>query len=399
MSENLSIDSKIRVFLIIVLIISGLIFFYLNYQSKKKPQPEKTYWRFKIKEDGLAPTFRCKANIFYTFKSQHGFQYVYAYRNKCHISTEIKSFSISFPEETTLNFTCKVDGVWFKTGDLEIWEGEKRWPVLILVTKYRYSNGGYKLNVKKGMRLNMPKQKEWYYLGYFKNDRLVDEAKTSNDSNYYFRFWDKYELKFKAVEFPFLIEFTSEPFMEKCTVKYGHHNREFMEKIVGDAYFIKPGEVIKTSFWLDKGDKVKVYDGDYRNVLKWSVGNGSWRKKWIQCRYWGYDCKKQYHIINNSTNAGYLKLKAIKHCAINGFTIYHNKKWQFKLGPEQTEKIKIYPGDIIKSESSSRYYVDGHLLKGGYIYTHTQDQERFLKFKGSYDSPWIKVWVVSRRDY
>ena len=74
-------------------------------------------------------------------------------------------------------------------------------------------------------------------------------------------------------------------------------------------------------------------------------------------------------------------------------SIEHKKSWRFKLKPGQVRKIKIYPGDVIVSDSRYRYYVDNTLLEANNRYKHTRSTEGFLVFKPSVDPKEIRVWV------
>ena len=96
---------------------------------------------------------------------------------------------------------------------------------MVLVTPDKYSNGGYsEFSVIKGMWLSIPKQKDLYYVGYFKNNKFShDFLVKNNEENIELGFWNNYEIKFKSAEVPFLMIFYAKPFIKKLLIEYGRN--------------------------------------------------------------------------------------------------------------------------------------------------------------------------------
>lgn len=382
-------DSKIRTFLILILILGGAGLFYLNHQQSLTESP-KRYWKYRLKEKSELPTFSFKANTTYTCASQYGFKFFYIKGKK--LETDItRPFLIFFPQDTSVTFGVRLKGIWFETGKLEIWEGKVfNCNQLIFVTTDRYSD--CKISVQKGMRMYIPKQKEWYYMGHFNKDKFISQTKVDNHSDYYFRFWNTYDLRFRAVELPFLMEINFTPYFQNLIVEHGAHGGwneryDYVGGRIGDAYILEQNEVIETPFWLDAGDNVSFdfFDNDSAG-LKCSTDGRTWRK--------GTDYE--------ANKTGFLQIKG-KRCVISRIKITHNKRWFLTLRAGQTKRIKVYPGDIILSscEQGSKYYIDGQIYEGSSdLHSHTRSTETYLEFKGSLDSidP-IEIYVFSRRGY
>lgn len=371
-------NGGLRAGLIVVFVLAGLIFFYLQYTQSSKPQPQKIYWGYKLKPGKDIKSFLCKANTFYTFKSQHGFSYIQIPGMEKYNVGNYK-FVVKFNQDTKLTMDCYIKGVWFKDGYLDIWEGKKEgYPRLYYLTTDEYTETLCK--VQKGMRLTMPRMDDLYYLGYFKNGVLKGEVLVKNDDGYYFQFWDEYEIKIKAAEIPFLT-FLNYELQEE---KFKFNNIDF-----GPAYFLKPGDIITTPIWFDKGDYF-WFEGDYIDKLLFSQGDGEWEE---------FELKPVVYNARVVERDGYLKVKCIKPCIFNDIQIKRRKYWSFILQPNEIKEIKVYTGDKLQFYSDSRYYVNNQLLDGGETYINTVGQDGFIEFKGSLVNDPIYISVIQRRGY
>lgn len=403
-------DNKFRLFLVFFFIFSGIYFFYQHFTV---PRDKTGYWKYKIRENQFSPSFLCKARTLYTFKSKYGFLYVsvngvfFNLSDIFFLNRSLQSFSITFPEETEVRLYCGVKGKRYKTGGLKIWEkgGEvsKNCPLLVLIVPDKESY--YTFQVKKGMGIYTPPQKLDWQMLLFKDNKSVNlngmKVKMRREKGYlggnqcglYWRFWDDYEVKFKAQNRPKLLEFVSMPEMEKLRVSYGNSSGAFEEKRGEKAYFLEPGEVIETPFWVDKGDAIIIGQGDNYKGFDCATEGKKWKKP-----VWGRG--KDTFCRFEAEAAGYLKIKANSLCALNNFTIFHAQKWSLDLKSDQVQKIQIWPNDVIRSYSSSWYYVDGQRCEANTTNIHQGNgKSNYLEFKGSFATGPIKVWVTSRRGY
>jgi len=397
-------NNKVKIGLVIFLISCSLIFFFLHYREKSTPQHEKAEWSFKIKPNNPSPTFMFKANKVYTVYSQYGFHSfsVNGLSVKSNIPTKTRKFTISFQKETKVDFDCHVGSFVTKTGRLKIREIQNiNYPRVVFVKPNRYT-GLFK--VSKGMRFNLTFPLESFYLGEFKNGKLKDKSLVKRPAlgpNYYhgmwFNFYDDREIKLKAAEVPFFYFINGKPYVEKLEIQYGTKNDIYMsrggKKSNKSAFYLNPGEIIKTAFWLDKGDWACIGNKSNYNKFTCSVDGKVWENpiphNWATIDVAEYQARR----------TGYLRIKANKQCVINKIILYHDKKWKLNLKTNNSRQIKVFSGDILYSRSGVRYYVDGKILDRNQTYIHKISKDRSLKFKGSIDPAPIQVWVFSRRGY
>ena len=92
-----------------------------------------------------------------------------------------------------------------------------------------------------------------------------------------------------------------------------------------------------------------------------------------------------------------MKIKALKDTVLYQIKVKRKKNWVFKLQPDETRQITFGKGDIIKSYSDSRYYVDGRIMEPKVTYKHERHREGVMTFKASVNPRPISVWVAARR--
>lgn len=377
-------NKNYRIAIIIIFILTGCGFLYLHYNYHPRKN-EKIHWTYKIKPDEQIPHFLCKANKIYTFTSKSGISSIII-DNKKHYLGE-NSFIIFFEKDTALDIDTYLDGIWFKRGYLEIWEGKKgfNYPRLIYLSVDKYSDTLFK--VSKGMVYNIPEHRELFYLGQFKKGHKKFETLMKNNGGEYFRFWGNYEVKFRAAEVPFFIILKGEPWFENLTIKYGggRNNGWQQTKTFPKAYYLKLGDVIKTPFYLDEGDQVEfiIEGGDESKIL---------------CSTNGVDWEEIYENYT-ADKTGYLRIKTINQSIINKISITHNKTWELNLQPGEYKKIKMLDDDLFMIYSETRFYVDGQILESGEYFTFAGYNNRYLEIKASVDPRPINIWVVSRKGY
>jgi hypothetical protein len=397
-----SIDSRFRIAIVLFLILGAIGFFYLHYKKAAKPEPRKTYWSFKIKPNKPPPHFFCEANQAYLFYSNYGFSSISINGTKyqSNLSRKTKSFYISFEKDRKVFLDCYEGGHIFKSGRLVIRAiKDLKYPRLIWFRKDSYTKPLFK--VSKGMRLDLPKLPECFYLGYFKNGFKDHEQLLKIDYPYnrpkHLRFWDSYDIRFKASEVPFLMTIDGEPYFEPLELTYGQyqayrggHGGRIKKKTFQQAYYLKPKEVIKTPFYLDEGDVVTI---GYKTIcpkIECSTDGRIWLKpSGIYEQVWKYRAKK----------TGYLRIRAKEYCSITSIVLSHNKTWQLNLKPGQSKRIEMAPGDILDSRSRSRYYVNGQILEPKVRNIHRANKKMSIEFKGSVNPRLIYVRVFSRRGY
>jgi len=177
------------------------------YVNKKiSPPKEITEWEFKQTEDKLMPFITCKANNNYYFSASGNITHI-VINDKIHEinpNYTVNRSYISFPEDTKLKLGFALSGIWNKDGYIKIVNKKKvgGYPRLLFLQPNSYNH--FSLKVRKGDRLDLLPQADLYYLGYLKDKKLVHEKLVrSVEDKHYHRFWDDYEIKFKAGEIPF----------------------------------------------------------------------------------------------------------------------------------------------------------------------------------------------------
>ena len=286
-----------------------------------------------------------------------------------------------------------MSGIWSKTGHIDINENAiPNTPRLLYLTTDQYND--FYLNVSKGQRLDFFKQKELVYVGYFKNGQVVKKELVKKAHETISRFWDDFKIRFRAAEIPFvfLITESTKPYFEELKIQSIANTVEHFNSKLPRALFMEAGESKKTPVWLDKGDLIQcsLYDPlgrHYHNkILTLFTGKTRFKKG----SDWLY-----------ADQDGFVTVKAKKRCAITNIKITRNKKWKLKLKPGQTEKIKVYKGDVIRASSSSRYFVNGEIMEPNHILTLQKQlgDASDMEFKASVDPSPIRVWVQARRHH
>ena len=327
------------------------------------------------------PDLYCKANVPYSFHTSDSLVEIVINHQEYEVRAG-KDFTITFEEDTVINdIDFYFSGIYFKSGILHIWENRKSGTQLLFLKPNEYSD--LLLKVNKGIRLDIPRQKDLYYLGYFKGDSLDHELLVKNDDDYYFRFWNDYNIRFKAAEVPFVMVFNPSPEVEKL---------KFNDVIVGNAYYMEAGDIIITNIWLDEGDNV-IFDQKYNSFGNWLIdriqlttGNDN---NWSGLS--GFSDKYYY-----SNGNGFMQIKCLKNTVLNFIKIVHNKSWSFELEKDEIKKIEVFKGDQIEYHSDSRYYVNNELKESNMSYNRDITIDGFIEFKGSIVKDNIYVKVLKR---
>lgn len=413
--------NAIRIGLTVFLLLAALGLFYLQYKepAKRKIREEKrTDWSFKLKKGKITP-FICKANKIYFIYSTSGLKSLSANGVKQDLRfypVGGKGFSISFERDTEINMGSNYLGK-YKKNILYIKEiQENILPRVIYLEKKKYTKKLF--GVSKGMNFDIKiyQKGKSFYLGMFKGETEVDSVLRTPEyffsranrgkSIHSFNFWDSYNIRLKAAEDPIFLVITKGPYTEPLIVELYHpfDYEPVSKKSYKNAYYLSPGDIIDTPFWLDKGDEIRIYISGDEDKIKCSIDGKVWTKAVI------HDWKR-WHAYYPKEN-GYLKIKAIKGCLINKVWIRHNKKWELVLKEGETKKIQVFKGDILKSRAMKPYYINGKLLdkfkkihevnEDGFMefkrYIDPQGENRF-NLKYAVDPRTIKVWVYSRRHY
>lgn len=379
-------NRKYYLVLAIILFSVGIILTYLYFLGDDK-QDKKTYWAYEIDSDSNCQTFYCAPNQTYTFDSKFGF-------NRIEIKNQLfekpyyripNSFLISFDEPTFITVNCSLDGIWFKRGILEIWEGEKfNCPRLLYLTPDRYSNCSF--NVQRGMSCDVPMQKEVYFLGDFKNGVLKQEIFVPSGEEKSFNFWDSYKITFKSGEVPFIMVMKDEPHFKTLTINGIEKPR---------AYFLDEGDIIQTDIWLNRDDRIS-FDKQYNSFGVWLVqtnrllfasGNSAWGKlKGFSDKY--YFAPKD----------GYLRIKCLKKTILTHINI-GRIGYGVPLQTGQSRQFKVFQGDVFSIQSQTRFYLDGKLMDPNLPYIYTADKDGYITFKGSINPYDVNITTLRRRGY
>lgn len=382
-------NNKVRVILVGALILIGINFIYSHVTTEKvsrEVSPEnQTYWKFKYYEDGQLPQIRCKSFTLYTVMTTCGFEKI-AIDNTIYNMEQDgyrwKAFEMFFDHAVNFRILPRLQGLYRKSSEVEIWVGEKykSCPRLVVMDTTYYSSSG--IPVSNGTKINVDRQEEFYAVGNFVNDKLVKEWKVTNRDQWWFRFYGPGEIKFRAMEKYFAMLITKEV-GEQMKVSYGASGQT-KEKYM-PAYYLKAGETTKTPFYLDSGDVV-FFPSNINQRLEFSTGGG-WRR--MTSNFEGN--------FYRATSDGFLQIKANEATTIWQLSITHKQKWDLQLQGGQSKRINIAPGDIIQSYSRERYFVGNQVMDRDVSYTHTG--QNYLEFKGGVSNSTIEVRVLSRRGY
>lgn len=327
------------------------------------------------------PYLYCRANIPYSFHTSDSLVEIVINHRTYNVKAG-NEFTITFDEDTVINdIDFYFNGIYFKSGILDIWENIKTGTQLLYLIPNKYSN--YSFKVEKGMRLNVPEQSDHYYLGYFKNNVLASETLAEkNRDGYYFRFWDSYDLKFKAAEVPLIMVVGKEPEIEKLKIN---------DIIVGNAYYCEKGDILKTDIWLDEGDVVD-FENRYQYLeldrMLFATDNSNWA-----------ELDHTPYVIYVPNKSGFLQMKCLKQTVINVIDIERTKSWNFELNKDEIRVINFFKGDKIEYSSRSRYYVNNELKEGDISYTREIPEDGSVEFKGSIVKNNILVKVLKRKGY
>lgn len=235
------------------------------------------------------------------------------------------------------------------------------------VTKKKYSK--FNFSVKKGMELELYNNEELVYIGYFKNNKRVDRKLLSRSyQNQTLQFWSDYIIKFKAAEVPSLLTISGGLYIKKLKINNVGN---------GDVLYLNNRESTKTKIWLDQGDKIKIFTGEFYL--------GTENESFVHERK--YVCKK----------AGFLRIRAVRKAIVEKINVERKKRWRFKLQPGQVGKrIKVFAGDRISFSSGERFFINETLQNiGGWEMSITA--AKTLVFKGSTLATDVQVKILQRR--
>lgn len=373
--------SKARFFLILVFLAGAAGFFYLYYYKPKPKTPTpppkpKTFWEFKYKENESMPLFTCKANRTYSFEVNAAFGWTgihslmlnrnyYEFKRNRQGFPEHK-FSTIFSQDTVIKLFAYYKGTFWKKGWVKIWQGQKPgFPIVLFLNPNNYNP--YILNVKKGQRLDIKKQKYPYYVGRFINGQLISKDLARNIYNdHWFWFSHDCDVMFKATENQFIFV----PEIKINTLDLFVNNNRHPSK----AVVLKTGENRELPIWLERGNLIGFHQ--YNNYQNWTSS------KAIDVFVGGKRAVKTDRNFHKANNSGWLSLKPKQPVFITSINIKRNK-FTLKLKPGQIKNIKVYKGDQIETNSRCQYLVNGQSYDNVYTYTHNVSYDGYLEFKGS----------------
>jgi len=364
----------------------GLLFYFHFNKEKVEPAPQ-TYWKYRVKYKKPMSPFICEADTFYSFKASrgehggtlHGIRINGRYFDLINKGVNGLKYIIKFNKPTKIQIYNDLQGIWFRDGEIEIWEEKKNFPRLYFLTPDCWSD--FSLQVKRGQKLNF----NWggypmLLIGYFKGDKLVKDKPIKR--NYYTQTiysWDNYTLKFKAAEIPYFCEFNKNLWVENHPFKLQGRN-------VGNALYLEKGDTGKFPMWVDKHHS--VYFGGVRGSVmnSFDVRVGGVRVKRI-----GGD--------GTALRSGYITYRVKKRVILSSVSASRGFGWSFRLKRNQTKKIKVDKGDVLVSNGGGRYYVNNVLFEGRRKNYHNAFKNGYFIFKGSFDSGLINVKYSKRRGY
>jgi len=357
--------------------IIGIFLFYIFFIGHSNNQDD---FSFTIKPNRPMPDFLCKANTFYEIDAEHGI-YKLKVNNNFYEVPQKRKYYVRFDKDTNLGIDSFIDGVWFKSADINIKklssEPSINQGIFIFITPEKYSD--YFIPVIRGMNIKFSIQKELFYMGKFVDNNLKEQNLMRKEE---WRSWFNYDakIKFKAAEVPFFLYLTTPPYMEKMN---------FDGKDYLNAIYINSMQTIKTDFWLDKEDTIRICYRGCGDKIEFLTNDDK-----IDNLY----CNS-FYAYNNVKSDGYLIInnKNDQTCIIDKIIISRGRKWTLNLNPGEEYTIHLDKGDIISSRSSSRYYVNDNIKEADKTYQISRNGD--ITFKSSVDPQPIFVNVISRRGY
>jgi len=366
-------DSASRPFWMVVLLAAAGVFFWLHFTGEKSQSTSEPSWKYRVTNEKIMPYFHCEKGQDYSFLCTGDIKGL-RIDSKYYSVDPGKMFVLALPESAYVSVDIRTEGYFINDGYVEIQKGRcYSVRVLFLQTGY-YDDFG--IPVRKGQRLNLPRQQELAYMAYVQKQRIREKELIKNDDEYYFRFFKSEELRFQAAEVPFLFVIKSMPFFEPLKVNSDRR---------GLAFYLMPGEQVETDIWLDPEDDV-FFGYQPRNSLLCSTTGVGWK-------YLSGENNASFEAVYE----GYLRIKCQKRTVVTSLHVDRDRVWTIDKNYQRARKIKVYPGDVIQTSSSSRYYVNGQILEAGLRYTHRPTEEGFLEIKASVDPRPIKVEVKARR--
>lgn len=341
------------------------------------PPKDKKEWQFTVKPWHYMPYFDCKANTRYSFFISSGTV------SKVHLGgghtvggNQIgDSFSVEFSKPTKIKLDINAEGLMQKS-TITIKEGISEAPLWVFDYLQVNELSPYTIHVKKGQRLDFRQQKEHFYLVYFQNHKEVRRELIKNNYGHYYWFWDSYDLKIMPAEIGFAFIDTVTPHYESLSINGRPYRR---------ALFLSPGEVYETPLYVDNYDEIVLNS----------------RNKRIPPKDFNLIIGGKKHNTDQPPfkSSGILKIKAIQPLVITEIKATHRTQWIFKLNPREERKFHVFAGDVVRSNSDSRYYVDGVIVEAKQNNRHVIHKDRDLIFSGSVIKDKIFVSIEKRRGW
>lgn len=367
---------------VLLLAVSGF-FFYLHIQKQSTPAPSPkdiAYWRADLSEDKHLINFTCKAGTPYTFKSEHGFSDILingkSFKRRRDISySRTQYISFWFPYETELLINCFTDGMFFKTGELEIWRDRQEGLKLYYLTTDKYLE---LTQVTPGDVLTVYRQNEPMYVVWARGGKKIKEALVTARGNYKHLFRENYDILLRSAEISFLAKKEYKKTREYC--KLG-------DTIIDSVIFLDKGDTHEFKLWLEKKDTFQ-----FKKLLREKP------KQKALTAFVGIQKARFMYGAFHPSAAGYLKVKAHQKIAIREIKVNRNQSWKLNIKENAAKRIKTYSGDVFKIKCMSRYYINDKLMDSGTTYYKSR-QDGYLAFRSSVDPQTIYVWVKKRRGF
>ena len=345
---------------------------------------------FNVKPNRPMPAFLCEANKIYLINAEHGIKGINV-NYKLHKIPDFKRCAVIFNYNTKIIIDPYLDGIWFKDGSVEIKKRESEplndYAFFIYLTPEKYSD--YSMPVNAGIRFDTVEQNELFYVGEFKKDNLLEETLVKK-GDWSFWFYEDKIIKFRAAEVPFFLYLKKWPYVEKMNVIVDRPGSNYNSSVYNiDAIYLKPGQIFKTNYWLDKDDSINTKTRP-STELTYLVDDK------IISRIKAVDFFSHHKIADYD---GYLTLvnKSQHNCVITEISIGHSKNWKLNLKNGESYKINLENGDKISHHSGSRYYVNEHIMDANR--TYEQRGRGDFVFKGSINPQTIYIKVLTRRGY
>ena len=380
--------AKLRIGIITGLILLALTFSYFHFSrnDENTDSSSKDYHKIRVEENKFE-TIMCEGSKHYAFRNDGDYLLLVINGKSYKVESPM---SIRFEQDTNIGIGCEANkGLVGKAGYVEIFKNRGSKNELIYLDTKNYSREIAVID--KGYIEDVKFQEEPFIMGLFQGDKLIKEIIIGPGKRDNYRAWGRESVRFKAGDIPMLVKIDglNRFYKEKLVLAapnfaFGHWHKTDM----GDAYYLEPGEVIKTPVYMVAGEKIEMKDRSVKKI-KLKIGeNDQWKKS-------------QTDYINLKANyPGYLYIWAVERVVITWINCKRIEK-RLEMRHGQVEEISVEAGDVVMTRGNENYYVNNELQPENKNNFHEINKNGILAIKPGVvaNKIYIDMRFAKRRGY